>query len=112
MSRLDLYARLFNEGGRRVTLERPAVNGQPVLVPNVRTRIRGATPEEIAGGLKSTERKVLILAQDVPPEHRPLRQGDKVLVDGLRLTFSSRPDDQTHRDGETLLAYEAVAVGA
>lgn len=112
MSVADHYRRQFERGGRRITLERPVVNGTSVTVANVRARIRGATPDEIAGGIKSTDRKVMILAEDVPGSFRPLKQGDKVLVDGLRLTFGSRPDDQTHRDGELLLAYDGVVSGA
>ncbi|WP_061930144.1 hypothetical protein [Aureimonas sp. AU22] len=107
------YAALFEMGGRRVTIERH-VDGAPVQVPNVRARIRGAggDPVEVSAGNNSIERKILILASDVPVSFRPLRQSDDVLVDGLRLTFIGRPDDQTHRDGDMLLAYDGLAVGA
>ncbi|WP_182422019.1 hypothetical protein [Aureimonas sp. ME7] len=92
-----------------MTLERSVPNGDPVRVENVRARIRGATADEVAGGIKESERRVLILAEDVPETFRPLREGDRVLVDQLRLRFSSLPDDQSHRDGDLLLAYDGFA---
>ncbi|MBB3937677.1 hypothetical protein [Aureimonas phyllosphaerae] len=107
------YAALFDVAGRRVTLER-YVDGAPVRVPNVRARVQGGStdPIEVSAGNTSAERKVLILAADVPETFRPLRQSDDVLMDNLRLTFIARPDDQTHRDGAVLLAYDGVAVGS
>lgn len=105
------YAALFSEAGRRVTIERPVVNGAPLSAAAVRARIRGATQDEIAGGISASSRRVLVLAADVPPEMAPLRKNDRLIVDGIRLTFTERPDDQTHRDGDLLLAYDGVASG-
>ncbi|WP_185982823.1 hypothetical protein [Aureimonas mangrovi] len=112
MSRLESYRSLFDRAGRRVTIERQVTNGQPMRVENVRARVRGVTPEEVVGGIDANARKVLILAEDIPAEWRPLKMNDDVIVDGVRLTFTQRPDDQTHRDGETLLAYDCLAAGA
>lgn len=106
------YRRMFTKAGRRVALERRMANAEPVRAEGVRARIREATDEEIAGGIRSTERRVLILAEDVPYGMLPLVTDDAVLVDGLRLTFTQRPDDQTHRDGEMLLAIAGVVSGA
>lgn len=111
MSRAASYAGLFARYGRRVTIERKVANSAPITVENVRARIRGATQEEIASGISSTQRIVLILAEDVPDALRPLEMGDQILVDGARLTFDETPDDQTHRDGETLLAIAGKATG-
>lgn len=108
MSRAAKYAALFNRGGRRVTIERPVVNGAPIVAPNVRARLWGASAEEVAAGIKSSQRHVLILAADVPPELLPLRSQDAVRVDGLVLKFVERPDDQSHRDGEVLLAIKGM----
>lgn len=113
MSRQAAYRRMFARAGRRVTIERVVANQPSLKVENVRARVRGLTQEEIAGGINSASRKVLILAEDVPASFLPLRaQVDRVLVDGLTLRFDRRPDDQTHRDGETLLAIDGVLVGA
>ncbi|KQQ81945.1 hypothetical protein [Aureimonas sp. Leaf324] len=106
------YRRLFSRGGRRVSIERRVANADPMRVEGVRARIREATDEEIAGGIRSTERRVLILAEDVPAGMLPLVTDDAVLVDGLRMTFTQRPDDQTHRDGEMLLAIAGVVSSA
>lgn len=106
------YAHLFSRGGRRVTIERRVANADPIRAENVRVRIRDFSPEEIASGIHSGSRKILVLAADVPASLTPLRSADAVLVDGLRLTFTERPDDQTHRDGDVLLAYECIASGA
>lgn len=111
MSRAASYAAMFDRAGRRVTIERKS-NGETTTVPNVRARVRGAREEEIAGGIQASERKVLILAADVPEALRPLLANDSILVDGLRLRIQGRPDDQTHRDGETLLAIDCVVKGA
>ena len=111
MSRAESYARMFDKAGRRVVIERRVPNAPTVRAENVRARIRGASPEEVAGGIQATERKVLILAADVPAAMLPLLTNDAVVVDGLTLRFTSRPDDQTHRDGDTLLAIEAIAAG-
>ena len=105
------YAAAFDMGGRRITLERLVPNAAAVTVENVRARVRGASPEEVASGIKAIERKILLLAADIPDDFLPIRQGDRVLVDGARLVFTSRPDDQTHRDGEMLLAIDGFATG-
>lgn len=112
MGQIENYRRMFARGGRRVTLQRRRANAQPVEVANVRARIRGFTPQEIAGGFDVGQRKILILAEDVPAGFRPLLKNDRVIVDGLTWAFSNRPDDQTHRDGDVLLAYDCVAAGA
>lgn len=111
-SRAASYARLISRHGRVVELQRRQANAAPLTVRNVRARIRGFTPEEISGGFDVGQRKILILAEDVPESFRPLRQNDRVIVDGDVWAFPSRPDDQTHRDGDVLLAYDCVAAGA
>lgn len=111
MSQVEKYRRLFEHGGRRVMLQRRQSNAQPVEVANVRARIRGFTPQEIAGGFNVGQRKILILAEDIPASLRPLRQNDRVIVDGTTWAFPERPDDQTHRAGDVLLAYDCVAAG-
>ncbi len=111
MRTISTYRKLMDQYGRRVTIERPVVNGVPLSAPAVRARIRGATQDEIAGGISASSRRVLVLAADLPPEMAPLRKNDRLIVDGIRLTFTERPDDQTHRDGDLLLAYDGVASG-
>ena len=112
MSRAAQYARLFDMGGRRVTLRRNMGNSPAIEVANVRARIRGFKPEEIAGGIDVGQRKILILAEDIPASFLPMRQNDRVIVDGITMVFATRPDDQTHRDGELLLAIDGIASGA
>ncbi|WP_416358224.1 hypothetical protein ACLNGM_10065 [Aureimonas phyllosphaerae] len=111
MSFAKSYRRMFDRFGRRVSIERTVANADPLIALNVRARLTEARPIEVAGGVTSTERRVLILAEDVPPTLCPLRKGDYVVVDGLRLRFTDRPDDQTRRDGETLIAFEGWAAG-
>lgn len=100
---------MFGKGGRRVTISRKVANGQPVTVENVRARIRGATPDEVTGGISTRERRVLILAEDIPADFG-LQDNDRILVDGGRLTITN-VDRHTHRDGEILLAYDCIASG-
>lgn len=111
-TRAAKYAALFERAGRRVTLERPVANAAPLVAANVRARLWGASAEEVAAGIKSSTRHVLILAADVPVGMLPLRAQDAVKVDGLTLKFIERPDDQSHRDGETLLAIKGLATGS
>lgn len=103
-----LMDRAFTAFGRRITLERAVPNGQQIVVPNVRARLWGATATEIAAGVKSSGRHIVILAADVPTDTLPLRTNDVVRVDGQALRFAERPDDQTHRDGDVLLAIEGL----
>lgn len=112
MSAADEFRELFEMGGRRVTLQRTVPNQQPQTLPNVRARVRGYTPEEIAGGVNVGSRKVTLLAEDVPANWLPLRATDAIVVDGIRMAFKNRPDDQTHRDGEVLLAIVCEASGS
>ena len=58
MGQVEKYRRLFERGGRRVTLQRRQTNAQPVEILNVRARIRGFTPQEIAGGINVGKRKI------------------------------------------------------
>lgn len=112
MSARAQYARLFDRGGRRVTIERPVANGDAVTAANVRVRIRDFTAEEIAGGVQAGTRRMLVLAEDLPEGFAPLRAMDGLTVDGVRLTIVERPEDQTHRDGALLLAYDCRVSGA
>lgn len=112
MSVADRYRSLFTKGGRLVTIERKVANSSPLTLANVRARImslsRTQMGDEIAGGATVGRRKVLVLAEDVTGGFIPLKSTDAILVDSLRLTIIDKPDDQTHRDGETLLAYVCV----
>lgn len=112
MSYAASYRRAFTLKGRRVTIERPVPNAAPITAANVRARIHDFAEDEVAGGVNAGQRRVLVLAEDVPATLRPLKQGDKIIVDGLTWRFTSRPDDQTRRDGDVLLAYEGIAAGA
>ncbi|MGN6585803.1 MAG: hypothetical protein ACTHJV_19080 [Rhizobiaceae bacterium] len=103
-----MYRRQFDMHGRKVTITRPGADP----LQNVRVRITTFTPEEIAGGVAVGNRKVIVLAEDVPDSFAPLKKGDSVLVDGKSLMFTQTPDDQTRRVGETLIAYECIVAGA
>ncbi|WAJ29324.1 hypothetical protein [Antarcticirhabdus aurantiaca] len=109
MSRRLAYRRMFTRAGRRVTISRKVANSEPVTLENVRARIRGAQPDEVAGGISTRERRVLILAEDVPADFG-LQDNDRIIVDGGRLTITN-VDRHTHRDGEVLLAYDCIASG-
>lgn len=112
MTRRDSYSRLFDKASRRVTVRRIVTNQPHIDIQNVRARVRGFTPEEIAGGIDIGQRKVLLLAEDIPQAYWPLQKNDRILIDGYTLIFSTRPDDQTHRDGDILLAFDGIATGA
>lgn len=107
MSVASKYRRLFTKAGRTVSIERQVANSSPKTVDNVRVRIRNFTPEEVAGGVTAGQRKILVLAEDVT-SIAPLKSGDTFIVDSSRFSIVQKPDDQTHRDGETLLAYDCV----
>ena len=107
MSRAAQYAALFTKGGRTASIERQVANSSPTTVNNVRVRIRNFSAEEVAGGVTIGQRKVLVLAEDVT-SIAPLKSGDVVIVDSSRFQITEKPDDQTHRDGATLLAYDCV----
>lgn len=99
-----VYQRSFDRIGRRVEIERMAANQPAQVLEGVRARLRDLRPEEIAGGIAASAHYIMILAEDVPADWLPLQQSDTVKVDGRSLTFTQRPDDQTHRDREVLLA--------
>ncbi|MBN9065173.1 MAG: hypothetical protein J0H60_01500 [Rhizobiales bacterium] len=107
-----MYRRQFDAHGRRITIERRVVNADPISIPNVRVRIRGLTPEEVAGGIDVNQRKAIVLAEDVPDTFAPLKKGDYLVVDGIKMMVVDRPDDQTRCVGETLIAYECTLSGS
>lgn len=111
MSRRASYRRLFSSGGRAVTLKRLVPNGVPVEATGVRARIRDLSADELASGVDVSVRKVMILAEDVPADFAPVRKSDRVQVDGRVMTIET-VDDQSHRDGEILLAYDCTMAGS
>lgn len=107
-----MYRRQFDHSGRRVTIERRVANVDPIQITNVRAKIRGLVPDEVAAGIDVNQRKATVLAEDVPESFAPLKKGDYIVVDAIKMMIIDRPDDQTRRFGETLLAYECILSGS
>lgn len=106
-----MWRRRIKNDGETITLRRGAsVGGHAVYVI---ARVMGYAPDELIGGITQGDRKIFVLAEDVEAGGFPLpfKPGsDSVLVRGNKLTIQS-VDDNTHRIGGVLIAYEIRATG-
>lgn len=81
-------------------------------VSQVRCRISGYKPFEIAGTIMQGDQRVIALASDMRSFPVPPRKGDKVQTsDGRSLTVVFC-DGNTRKFGDTIVAYEFQARGA
>lgn len=106
------YSRALALAGETVTLRR--VNASPAAPTDhqVRARVVGYQPEELVGGIQIGDRKVILLAEDVPGSFLPFLLGgrDKIVVRGKALNVES-VDDSTRRVAGELIAYELRVKG-
>lgn len=80
----------------------------------VRARIVGYQPNELVGDIVETDRKAIVLAEDVAASGFPVpirAQQDRVIYDGRTWAISS-VDDTTRRVDDVLIAYELRISGA
>jgi hypothetical protein len=107
-----MYRRQLLAHGETVTLRR--VNASPAAPTEhqVRARVTGYQPEELVGGIQVGDRKVIVLAEDVPSGFLPFLLGgrEKIVVRGKALNVE-RVDDSTRRVGGELIAYEMQVRG-
>lgn len=102
-----MYRRQIDEIGEIVTFKRA---GNPNV--EVRARVTGFSPEELAGGIVQGDRKIIALEDDLVAASFPvpLKVGDQVIVRGRTLRLES-VDASTRRVGDSLIAYEMQARG-
>jgi hypothetical protein len=103
------YRELIASDGETVRLRRGSTDYE------VRARVTGFTPEEIAAGINQGSRRIIALAEDVEASGFPLpiRSGsDAVMIrsGAQRLTIND-VDDSTRRVGGVLIAYVIQATG-
>ncbi|WP_020184826.1 hypothetical protein [Methylopila sp. 73B] len=114
------YALSLCEDGECVTLQRLGQNASEAI--DLRARIMGFSPDELASGIDQGSRKIVLLAEDVEaaidegawPEPSAGRtaivKNDRIVVRGAPLNVES-VDDSTRRVGGVLMAYDIVAKG-
>ncbi|TDR89122.1 hypothetical protein [Enterovirga rhinocerotis] len=105
--------RAIEKTGEVLTLRRVVPNAPPIE-KQVRGRVMGYAPDELAAGISIGERKVILPADEVEASGfpTPLRKGtDRIVVRGTHLTIVE-VDDSTRRIGGELVAYEIRASGA
>lgn len=109
-----MYRRQVDAHGSTITLRR--VNPSPTAPTNVtgvRARVMGYAPEELVGGIKQGDRKVILPSENIGAFPVPFKTGgsDKiVLADGAVLNIEV-VDDQTARISDELIAYKITARG-
>src|SRR5215211_6775027 len=102
------YAAYVNRKGETITVRRRTPGG--IVDALARARIDGYTPDELVAGINQGDRKVLILAADLTAAGWPvpLKRNDQLFVRG-RLLNVEDVDDNTHRHGGDLAAYQVRA---
>ncbi|PZQ19336.1 MAG: hypothetical protein DI565_00655 [Ancylobacter novellus] len=115
------YARDIGTVGEIVGLRRETADSA-IEVGNLRARVTGFRPEELASGVDQGARKVILLAEDVERAVAlglwPATEGggpaivknDRIVVRGAPLNVEAI-DDSTRRLGGVLMAYEITATG-
>lgn len=103
-----VYAEQMDQSGEVIEIRRP---GTAIAIP-VRARIVGYRPNELVDGMDQGDRSVSILAEDVEAGGLPggLQENDALFARGGRLNVQD-VDDNTHRVGGELCAYQVTARG-
>ena len=100
--------------GETVLLRRYTGSGtnRPSFSVEVRGRVTGYVPQELIGSITQGDRRVLILVEDLIKAQfaLPITSSDKCVVRGRELAIQAA-DDNTHRDGAELIAYELQVRG-
>lgn len=116
-----MHRRQIRAHGERVSLRREGLDPAPTS-PNLRARVTGFTPQELASGIDQGSRKVILLAEDLDAAiaagswpapaagAAAVMKDDTLIVRGAPLNVES-VDDSTRRIAGVLIAYEIVALG-
>lgn len=108
------YRRAIRQHGESVLFRRPIGTGanRPMFNAKVRAVVTGYQPSELIGGIVQGDRKVILLAEDVFRAQiaLPITAADKIVVRGRELAIHAI-DDNTHRDGAELVAFELQVRG-
>ncbi len=100
--------------GEPVLIRRYTGSGtnRPRFDVEVRGRVSGYEPSQLVGSITQGDRKVLILYEDLIRAQfaLPITTSDKCVVRGRELAIQAA-DDNTHRDGTQLIAYELQVRG-
>lgn len=104
------YADYVNRRGETITVRRRS--GVTVTDAPARARVDGYTPEELVAGINQGDRRVLILVEDLEKAGwpLPLRRLDRLVIRGREVNVED-VDDNTHRHGGLLSAYQVRATG-
>jgi hypothetical protein len=108
-----MYRRQIDQHGEAVLLRRVLPAPAAPLEVQMRTRVLLSTPAELAAGVTTGDRRLLILAEDMEAAGWPSPpvKNDKVVLRGRTLNIQSVDDDKRRVAG-VLIAYEIVARGA
>ncbi|MGE0698786.1 MAG: hypothetical protein AB7O57_06805 [Hyphomicrobiaceae bacterium] len=109
------YRRAIREHGEPVLFRRyggASGSNRPVFNAEVRATVSGYDPSVLIGSIVQGDRKIIMLADDVQKAQigLPISTNDKIVVRGRELAIKF-VDDNTHRDGVELIAYELQASG-
>lgn len=108
------YRRAIRQHGELVLIRRYTGSGtsRPVFNTEVMAIITGYQPQELIGGIIFGERKCIVLAEDFNKSEigLPLTTSDKIVVRGRESAIGG-VDDNTHRDGTELIAFEMKISG-
>lgn len=100
--------------GEPVLIRRYTGSGtnRPRFDVTVRGRVFGYEPHDLIGGIAQGDRRVLILHEDLIKAQfaLPITNSDKCVVRGRELAIQAA-DDNTHRDGTELIAWELQTRG-
>lgn len=85
---------------------------RPKFEATVPAKVSGYGPQDLAGPIQQGDVRVIVIASDLSAKRFPLpvRNGDKVVVDGRELSVVS-PDAATRRVGGVVVAYDLTARG-
>lgn len=108
------YRNMLADLGETIIIRRNNPSPAAPTEVTVRARVAGYQPQDLVGGIKQGDRRVIVLALDLDASGfpLPLKTGgtDKAVVRGRVLNIGV-VDDSTRRVGGELLAYEITATG-
>ena len=115
------YRRMISAHGETVSLRRESIEPTPEA-QDLRARVMGFTPEELASGIDQGDRKLILLAEDIEREIAAGRwsapaAGASGILKNDTLMLRGAPmnvewvDDSTRRVAGVLIAYEVTVTG-
>lgn len=106
------YRQMIDEAGETVLVRRYTGTGQnrPYFEAAVKARVIGFKPQELIGGLRQGDQRLILLNEDLLNAQfpTPLLDTDKVVVNGREITIQA-PDKSTRRVAGELIAYDLIA---